>query len=83
MDALAPLAAPVVLALLALLGWAASRGRRPPPGAPSTVGEVEALHGRQVEALRTEARVVVEDAARVDALPDAERNREAGRRLRR
>lgn len=76
--------APVLLALLAAVGWLLN-GRRPKPKPappPAIIAEIEGAHVRQVERAEAEAAEVVADAARVDALPPRERNAAIGARLR-
>ena len=81
MDAL-PYLLPLAAGLLAVVAWLA-RGRRPPPAPPVAVASTVAeQHARTVERLEVDARAVVDDAERVDALPGRERNQAIGRGLR-
>lgn len=81
MDAL-PYLLPLAAGLLAVVAWLA-RARRPPPAPPvAVVSTIEEAHARTVERVEVDARAVVDDAERVDALPGRERNRAIGRGLR-
>lgn len=88
MDELLPLlgvGAPVLLVLLAGLGWIVRGRRRGPstPSAPPAIATViEDTHHRQVERAEAEAAEVAADAKRVDTLPPRERNATIGARLR-
>lgn len=79
---LAALLGPLAVALLGALAWVVLRAPRPPRPSPVVPDAIADAHVRRVEHLEARRREDVADAAHVDELPDAARNRAAGARLR-